>query len=91
MKSLFNFQLNSVAKDIYPLVIKFLEFSLVKGIADSFHKGVVEIEVVNNAKTHTEHFSCLEKMADVGSGIGSAYGTVTIGIERELILKEFLV
>jgi hypothetical protein len=48
-------------------MIELLKFTVIQRIAYLFHKGVVEIQVVNYAKAHSKHFSRLEEMTDIGS------------------------
>ena len=44
-----------------------LEAPLVESLADSFHERIVEIEVMDNAETHSKHFASLEKVTNIGS------------------------
>ena len=68
--------LTALAKNIAILLIEALEISAVKRLANFSGKIVVEIEVVSNGKSHTERLLCLYKMADIGSAVITARGTV---------------
>ena len=39
----------------------------IKSLANSFHKSIVEVQIVNDTKTHSKHFSRFKEMTDIGS------------------------
>ena len=47
------------------------------------HEAIVEEEVMHDAQTLTQHFLGLEKVADIGTGIATADGTFTRGIDGQ--------
>jgi hypothetical protein len=69
--------LTALAKNIAILLIEALEISAVKGFSYLLCKVVVEIEIMNNSKSHSKRFLCLDKMSDVGTAVIAAGGTVT--------------
>ena len=90
--------LRAFARKLYPSFQFFREFrseslkaSLIKLLADTRHKAIVEIEVMNRAKTHSKYFARLEKMADVCTRIIAAYRAVAPGVKRTVILGIFSV
>ena len=69
------------AEHIYLLFLKGFPVALHNGVADLFHKLIIEIKVMNNAKTHTQKLASLEQMADIRAGIGLANGAIAIFVD----------
>ena len=59
-----------------------LKASLVESLADAFHKSVVEVEVMNYTKSHSEHFASLKEMSDICSAIFLTNRTTAVFINR---------
>ena len=73
------------------MLIEFLISALIERFADLFHKLVIEIKIMKHGKAHTEAFLCLEKMSDIRTAVKTASGTLTVGIDRSVVLCESLV
>ena len=75
------------------LVIKFLaeffEATLFYCGTDFFHKLIIEIKVMDNAKAHSQQFPCLEQVADICAGIGLAYGAIALFVDGAVIQLVF--
>ena len=81
----------SLAEYLDIMLIEFLVSALIECFADLFHKLVIEIEVMKYRKAHSEAFVCLEEVADIGTAVETASGTLTIGIDGSVVLCESLV
>ena len=84
-------KLNSLCQNFTVMTVKFFVSAFVDRFADLRHQIVIEIEVVENCQTHTEHFVRLEKMADITAGIETARRAITVGIDRQRISLIFAV
>ena len=54
-------------------------------LADLFHQSIVEIQVVHDGKSHSEHLFCFEKMSYIGTCVMPAYRTVTLIVDRGVV------
>ena len=73
------------------MAIKFFVSAFVDRLTDLRHEIVIEIEVVEHRKTHTEHFVRLEQVADIASGIEAASRTSAVGVDGKGVTLIFLV
>lgn len=63
--SLYFYNLYSLSENINILAIKLLVIIPVYRIAYLRHKFIIEIEIVQDAETHSEHLSRAEQMTDI--------------------------
>ena len=68
-----------------------LKSTVIEGVSDPFHQGIVEIKVMYNAESHSKHLSCLKEVPYIRSAVRFTYGAVTAYIDRAFILKELFV
>ena len=73
--------LASFTEDVSVLLVEAFEVVAVKGIADLLCEIIVEIEVVENRKSHAEGFLRLDEMTDVCSGVIAAGRTTAVFID----------
>ena len=64
---------------------EFFKSAFIQSFPDLFHELVVEIQIVHDRKTHGQHLLSNEQMADIGTGIAAADGTVALRIDGLLI------
>ena len=57
----------ALAEDEAVFLIKAFKVFFVKSLADFFHKVIIEIEVMKNAKAHAERFFCFYKVSYIRS------------------------
>lgn len=82
--------INPVLQDkvqLLPLI--FRKPAVIQRIPDFLHHGIVEIEIVKHAQTHTQHLFRLKKVADICPGItpaGRAAASLFYGAVIQLIL-----
>ena len=68
-----------------------METSLVQRSADFFHHRVVEIEVMEDAEAHAQHFLRFQQMANVSPAVALAGGALAAFLNRPLVTLVFLV
>ena len=73
------------------MISEFCKSTFIESISYSLHKLVVEIQIVHNEQTKSKRFLCFEKMAQISSGISSAYRAVAKRIDRTVVTLIFLV
>ena len=61
--------LNAGVQKICILCTELCKTTFVKCLTNALHQCVVEVQVVHDGQTHTEHFICLEQMTDVCAGM----------------------
>src|SRR5699024_7168281 len=71
----------------------FLIFALVYSIPDLFHHSVIKIKIVENTQPHSQHFLCLQQMADISPAVMTACRTLAAffyrsGIELIFSIKQ---
>ena len=57
--------IDTLCELVYPLAVECLKLTVIECLSDFFHKLVIEIEVVQNTKAHTEQLTCLKQMTDI--------------------------
>ena len=86
-----NFFLLPMFHAIQFLSLIILIIAHIDGITDFFHHRIIEIQIVQYAQTHTEHFFCLQQMTDVSSTVRTAGRTLTSHFNRTHIPFKLLV
>ena len=64
--------------NFYIFIIKFVKFVIFKGFTNFNHKGIVEINIMNNCQSHSKHFSTFEKMSKICTREILAKRTITL-------------
>lgn len=77
-------------------LVEFLKGAVVQRLTDALHQAVVEIQVVLDGQTHTQHLARLQQVADIAAGILTAGGAVALlvdgtGIVGILVIDEVAV
>lgn len=60
-----NLLLNSRVEQIDIFLSKLTKGTVIEAVSYPLHEGVVEIEIMDNAKSHCKHFLSLEQVADI--------------------------
>ena len=79
-------KLNPAAQFFRILTSKGRKSSVIQIISDFLHQLVIEIKIVHNTKPHSQHFLCHKQMANVRTGITTAYWTIALRIDGIQIL-----
>ena len=77
--------LRSLCIPVHTLLFELLIAAFVDRIADVLHEMIVEIKIMQDAQTHTEHLLRLEQVANICPAVMAAGRTLTSLLDRTVI------
>lgn len=76
------FYLYSRVEKIRVFFLELHESAVLKALAYLLHEGIIEPEIVHDAKAHGKHFAGLEQMSDISSRMSAASRAGALGVYR---------
>lgn len=73
------------------LIMELLECAVIQRFTNSLHQMIVEIQVVHNSQTHTQHFICLLQVADVSAAVIAADRAIALRVNGLFVTLIFQV
>ena len=73
------------------LIMELLECAVIQRFTNPLHQMIVEIQVVHNSQTHTQHFICLLQVADVSAAVIAADRAIALRVNGLFVTLIFQV
>lgn len=84
-------RLNSGIQKMHILIMELLECAVIQRFTNPLHQMIVEIQVVHNSQTHTQHFICLLQVADVSAAVIAADRAIALRVNGLFVTLIFQV
>lgn len=73
------------------LIMELLKCAVIQRFTNPLHQMIVEIQVVHNSQTHTQHFICLLQVADVSAAVIAADRAIALRVNGLFVTLIFQV